>query len=556
MYATNKQEVNPRKTENLTGEEEKKLHFHQNITTVETNLLTGKKKDNRTQLMEIREPIKHLLPPSDIVGKVAEEILRKANVSEEEANREFIRVEKVDETVDREKSHRPEHDLLKKVKESRGKGGKNSEKKLIRVERVDLTDDEEEDEEEKPDKTVLEPVQQKILSRMQSGKASKTEDLESAHARRFGIKDATSSNLTMNASFVEVKVQSRHVANRNATMEAPRSTLPPFFAQFLNITAKERQLVDVLHNFTEDSKPLDWPNTSIPHQGNGTEKNPALAGKADKREKRNHKEPSLLDTLVAKLFNTSGAKLPSYSKRREEPFNLSRILERITDRGGNIAYKENNNSAPDSAALLVKFLMQSSRYQLGIPQNTNATQTIRGKNKIAVSKPGNQTKKLHPSSEGGLNLKKTLLELANDIDLNRHRNHSETASDQRNKTDLVLKLILHQSTFQDLTNFNLSHVLSEIAGNSLENSLTALQPVKVKREEVRDELSTVAPSDIRIFRPVADKLGTSTLLQGNQMRSSVPDSSSIDRSIMNHTSFSIGSGSTGSEDKESRRRFV
>lgn len=554
MYATNKQEVNPRKTENLTGEEEKKLHFHQNITTLETNLLTGKKKDNRTQLMEFHEPTKHLLPPSDIVGKVAEEILRKANVSEEEANRELIRVEKVDERVDREKSHRPEHDLLEKVKESRGKGGKNSEKKLIRVERVDLTDDEEEDEEEKPDKPVLEPVQQKILSRMQSGKASKTEDLESAHARRFGIKDVTSSNLTMNASFVEVKVQSRRVANRNATMEAPRSTLPPFFAQFLNITAKERQLVDVLHNFTEDSKPLDWPNTSIPHQGNGTEKDSALAGKADKREKRNHKEPSLLDTLVAKLLNTSGGKLPTYSKRREEPFNLSRILERITDRGGNIEYKENNNSAPDSAALLVKFLTQSSRYQLGIPQNTNATQTIRGKNKIAAF--GNQTKKPHPSLEGALNLKKTLLELANDIDLNRHRNHSETASDQRNKTDLVLKLLLHQSTFQDLTNYNLSHVLSEIAGNSLENSLTALQPVRVKREEVRDELSTVAPSDIRIFRPVADKLGTSTLLQDNQMRSSVPDSSSIDRSIMNHTSFPIGSGSTGSEDKESRRRFV
>lgn len=554
MYATNKQEVNPRKTENLTGEEEKKLHFHQNITTLETNLLTGKKKDNRTQLMEFHEPTKHLLPPSDIVGKVAEEILRKANVSEEEANRELIRVEKVDERVDREKSHRPEHDLLEKVKESRGKGGKNSEKKLIRVERVDLTDDEEEDEEEKPDKPVLEPVQQKILSRMQSGKASKTEDLESAHARRFGIKDVTSSNLTMNASFVEVKVQSRRVANRNATMEAPRSTLPPFFAQFLNITAKERQLVDVLHNFTEDSKPLDWPNTSIPHQGNGTEKDSALAGKADKREKRNHKEPSLLDTLVAKLLNTSGGKLPTYSKRREEPFNLSRILERITDRGGNIEYKENNNSAPDSAALLVKFLTQSSRYQLGIPQNTNATQTIRGKNKIAAF--GNQTKKPHPSLEGALNLKKTLLELANDIDLNRHRNHSETASDQRNKTDLVLKLLLHQSTFQDLNNFNLSHVLTEIAGNSLENSLTALQPVRVKREEVRDELSTVAPSDIRIFRPVADKLGTSTLLQDNQMRSSVPDSSSIDRSIMNHTSFPIGSGSTGSEDKESRRRFV
>ncbi|EDO42687.1 predicted protein [Nematostella vectensis] len=43
-----------------------------------------------------------LRPPSDITGKVAEEILRRANVSEEEANKELIRVEKVDEKVDRE----------------------------------------------------------------------------------------------------------------------------------------------------------------------------------------------------------------------------------------------------------------------------------------------------------------------------------------------------------------------------------------------------------------------------------------------------------------------
>lgn len=39
----------------------------------------------------------------DIVGKIVEEILWKVNVFEEEVNREFICVEKVDEYVDRER---------------------------------------------------------------------------------------------------------------------------------------------------------------------------------------------------------------------------------------------------------------------------------------------------------------------------------------------------------------------------------------------------------------------------------------------------------------------
>ena len=63
----------------------------------------GQKNDNKETTTGTLEPKKHLIPPSDIVGKVAEEILRKANVSEEEANRELIRVEKVDEIVEKEK---------------------------------------------------------------------------------------------------------------------------------------------------------------------------------------------------------------------------------------------------------------------------------------------------------------------------------------------------------------------------------------------------------------------------------------------------------------------
>ena len=144
----------------------------------------------------------------------------------------------------RRKSHKPKHVLLQKVKEARGLGGKNSaEKKLVRVERVDLTDEEEDEEKEPdkpvretakgkslPDKPVHEPAKGKRLSRMQSSTVSTTEDLESAHARRFGITNATS-DLKQNASVDKMNVQSRNLKNANTTMEAPKSTLPPFLCQ-------------------------------------------------------------------------------------------------------------------------------------------------------------------------------------------------------------------------------------------------------------------------------------------------------------------------------------
>ena len=212
----------------------------------------GDKKDNITRAKETFKAEKHLLPPSDIVGKVAEEILRRANVSEEEANRELIRVEKVDETVDKEKV-KQEHALLKKVKESRGVGGKNSEKKLVRVERVDLTDEEEDEDENIPEKHVPEPEKQvhesgshdraksnnasvesaaKKPSRMELDMDSKSEDSESAHARRFGITYAANNTLKINSSVVKREDKSRKLTSSSATLNKPSSTLPPFFANF------------------------------------------------------------------------------------------------------------------------------------------------------------------------------------------------------------------------------------------------------------------------------------------------------------------------------------
>ena len=165
--------------------------------------------------------------------------------------------------------------------------------------------------------------------------------------------------------------------------------------------------------------------------------------------------------------------------------------------------------------------------------------------------------------------------MANHIDLNSHGNYSETTLDQDNKADpLMLKLLLRQSGLQDLSTLNLSRVLNEIAENSLENSLTALQPVKVKREEFQgDQGSTDSQSGIKIFRPGPDKLETSipepvlnterkanSLLDGNQILSAKHDSlntlTSVGKNSRSHASVLSGSGSGESGDEESGRRFV
>ena len=293
-------EVEQNKAANLT-EIAEKLHFHRNRTSFETYLFGHvKEKDNTTQTKEPQEITKHLLPPSDIVGKVAEEILRKANISEEEANRELIRVEKVDGFVDREKEHRKrlnqhEHSLLDKVKESRRAGGKSSERKLVRVERVDLTDEDDEVDRE-PEKPVK-PAHER--SRAQERTASSRmkpmgiiEDSELAHARRFG-KTVVNNTLKSNASAVKQRV--------NKTTEATAVTPPPFFAKFLNVTAQEREVMDFLHNYTENSKALQ--ENEIQEKDNNkaqrfdTPSAQAYADKFNVRRKRNHKEGDLHDTF-------------------------------------------------------------------------------------------------------------------------------------------------------------------------------------------------------------------------------------------------------------------
>lgn len=592
LHTKTAHEVEQNKATNFTGIAEK-LHFHRNRTSFETYLFGHvKEKDNTTRAKETHEITKHLLPPSDIVGKVAEEILRNANISEEEANRELIRVEKVDGFVDREKEHRKrlnkhEHSLLDKVKESRSAGGKSSERKLVRVERVDLTDeDEEEDRQpEKPVKPAYErsrSQERATSSRMKPMGIS--EDSELAHARRFGKTVAVNTTFKSNTSALKRK-ENRVNSRVNRTKEASAITPPPFFAKFLNVTAQEREMMDFLHNYTDNSKVESY----ITLQGNGIEKEqhkmaqrldmPTAQAHADKvnvRGKRNHNEDDLhgtLQPLIAKLLNLTNDRQAG-SENLEEPFNLSSILGKITEGSHSVVTKNLQTSVPDSTALLVRFLQEGSRYRPRMPQNDTAVHTNKDE-KIADSKLGSN--KLQSPSKGVIKLKETLLELSNHIDLSRHDNDSKTTSDSREKkADLMmLKLLLNQSTLQDISAFNLSHVLKEIAGSSLKSSLTALQPIKVKRDEDMDDLgSTSAQSDLKIFRPVADKLGTSkselvfntekkpsSTSKGEADLTSANDSSNT-RSVQNlgtrnnNASFSSGSGSGESGDEESGKRFV
>ncbi|KAL9955262.1 hypothetical protein ACROYT_G036560 [Oculina patagonica] len=573
--------VEQKKTPNITGTGEK-LHFHQNRTSLEKYLFSlVEEKANTTRAKETHEVTKHPLPPSDIVGKVAEEILRKANISEEEANRELIRVEKVDEFVDKEKQHKKlnqhEHSLLDMVKESRGAGGKDSERKLVRVERVDLTDEEEE-EDRKLEKQV-QPAQKnsRYQERANSSRTEPTgisEDSESAHARRFGKTIALNTTLKGNTS---------KISEVNKTREAVTITPPPFFAKFLNVTAHEREMIDFLHNYTDNNNMLDRRKSNKTLQRNGTEKEEhemaqrtdmpsaqAHADKVDVREKRDHKEGDFHDTLqplLDKLLNLTGdrqAGAKNTSENLKGPFNLSNIFRKITTSNQGDITKDLQTSVPDSTALLVRFLQEGSRHRLRMPKNGTAVHTDKDKSKIADAKLGNN--KLQPPLQGGLNLKKILLELANHINLTRHHNQSKTTSESREgKADLaMLKLLINQSTFEDYSAFNLSGVLKEIAGNSLKS----LEPNKEKRDKDTGELgSTSSQSDLKIFRPDADKLETgkpelvfntkkkpSSSINGEGSLASANGSLNTTSvhvdSNKNNTSSSSGSGSgeTGNEE--------
>ena len=581
MHTTTSHGVEQNKASNLSGIAEK-LHFHHNRTSFETYLFGNvKEKDNTTQAKEIT---KHLLPPSDIVGKVAEEILRKANISEEEANRELIRVEKVDRFVDSEKEHwkrlnQQEHSLLDKVKEARRAGGKSSERKLVRVERVDLTDeDEEEDRQpEKPVKPAYERSQAReraASSRMEPMGVS--EDSESAHAKRFGKTVAV--NRTLNANALAVKRDENRVnSGVNKTKESFAITPPPFFAKFLNVTAQEREIMDFLHNYTENSK-APRENETEKEDNKMTQRfdmssAQAYAGQVNVREKRNHKEGNLHETfqpLIAKLLNLTDNKQGG-SENFEEPFNLSNILGKITEGSHDVVTKDQQTSVPESTALLVRFLQEGSRYRPRMPKNDTAVHTNKDKDQIADSN------KLQSPSEGTINLKETLLQLANHIDWSRHDNDSKTISHGREKNAdlMMLKLLFNQSTLQDISAFNLSRVLKEITASSLKSSLTALEPIKVKREDDSDDPgSASAQSDLKIYRPVADKLGTSkselvfnteikpsNALKKDADLASANDSSNTTRvqhlSTRNYNvSFSSGSGFWESGDGEARKRFV
>lgn len=558
-------------------EEAEKLHFDHNKTFV----IQEERKDNKTQSKTTSERPKHLLPPSDIVGKVAEEILRKANVSEEEANRELIRVEKVDEIVDNER-HRQENALLRKVKESRRTGGNKAEKKLVRVERVDLTDEEEEEYKYQSEKGVTESYNTSVDSAATRSRRKefitepKYENLELAHARRLGILNATS-NIP---SLLTEKNKTRNFSTNSTAANQPPSTLPPFFANFLNITAREREMVDLLHNFTKESKPLeplDGRENKIVLHENGVEKeNLAVIGdmntssahvqNVDVREKRNLGEASLLDTLVAKLLNISSERqtIPreqNTSEIPDESLNLTAILAKITGKGLETKYRDTPVS--DNTALLVKFLKEGSRYRLRMPHNVTAGKLDDDSSQIA-------TKLQSDKKESSFDLKNVLLDLTKKINLNFRSNLSEMAKDQDHKADLeMLKLLFHRSDSQDLGTFNLSKVLKEIASNSLKNILAALQPIKVKRDKEDDDLETSGTqSDVEIFRPTKDELESSTKenspSDGNKLPSSTHALLNMTSSLTSFgeesrkkgLSFIRGSRVEEFEGETSEKRFV
>ena len=503
------------------------------------------------------------------MGKVAEEILRKANVSEEEANRELIRVEKVDEIVDNER-HRQENALLRKVKESRRAGGSKAEKKLVRVERVDLTDEEEEEYKYQSEKGVTGSHNTSVVSAATRSRRKefitepKFENLELAHARRLGILNATSNIPSLQSE----KNKNRNFSTNTAVANEPLTTPPPFFANFLNITAREREMFVLLHNFTKESKPhepLDGRENKIVLHENGAEKenltemfvllhnftkeskpHEPLDGRENKivlhengaekenltvigdmntssahvqnvdvREKRNLGEASLLDTLVAKLLNISSERqtIPreqNMSEIPDESLNLTAILAKITGKGLETKYGDTpvSDNVSDNTALLVKFLKEGSRYRLRMPHNVTAGKLDDDSSQIATKLQSYKKE----SKESSFDLKKVLLDLTKKMNLNFRSNLSEMAKDKDHKADLeMLKLLLHRNDSQDLGTFNLSKVLKEIASNSLKNILAALQPIKVKRDREDDDLETSGTqSDVEIFRPTTYELESST----------------------------------------------
>lgn len=565
-------------------EEAEKLHFDHNKTFV----IKEERKDNKTQAETTFEPTKHLLPPSDIVGNVAEEILRKANVSEEEANRELIRVEKVDKIVDNEQ-HRQKNALLRKVKESRRAGESKAEKKLVRVERVDLTDEEEEEYKYQSEKGITESHNTSVDSAATRSRRKelitepKYENLELAHARRLGIINATSNF----PSSLSEKNKTRNFSTNTAAANEPPSTLPPFFANFLNITAREREMVVLLHNFTKESKPLEpldgRKNKIVLHENSAEKGNLTVVGgmntssanvqSVDVREKRNLGVTNLLDTLVATLLNISSERqtIPresNTSEVRDESLNLTAILAKITEKG--FETKHTQTPDPDNTALLVKFLKEGSRYRLRMPHNVTAGQLESDNSPIATKLQSDNNGLSSSSKESSVDLKKALLNLTKKINLNFRTNRSEIAKDKDHKADLgMLKLLLHRSDSQDLGTFNLSKVLKEIASNSLKNILAALQPIKVKRDKEDDDLETSrTQSDVKIFRPATVQLGSSTKEHSPSDDNKQP---SLTRDLLNTTgsltsfgeksrkkglSVTSGSGAEEFEGETSDKRFV
>ena len=588
----------------ITGENEEKLHFAVfNTTSREEKLLSKEDfKDIKTRENNTLESKEHLLPPSDIVGEAADEILRKANISEDEANRELVRVEKVDESIDREYN---KNEFLQKVIASRGSGTKSPGKRLVRVERVDLTSEEEEEMRE-PVKQVHEPVKGRLL-RVQSGMDSKIENLELKHARRFGMTYATREVQNYTSYKKWSKIKNKLSSEENEKRETSKSTLPPFFAKFLNVTAKERQLIDFLHNYTDKPKPLNSTNTAL-HDDQANASNEAVKGKEihgsnlsvaytkkghhlhnpstaklenteklHAREKRSKAEHTLLDALVAKLLNTTVERnyttgFPGKSKIVMKPFNLSGALKSAIERSHDLADIDINDPKSESTALLVKFLKENGRYEIQLPSNVSKS---RGNKDMTVSKFENSSSELAISSEKTIDLKKALLELANRIDFNRKDNNTQRTLDKQNGAgDLtMLWLLLRQSSFQDLGTFNLSRVLKDIAGKPLEDRLTTRRAITDKGdgELNNDSVESGQRPDVTIYRPKLDKQKNDTMkpvrknkseteisLRGYRTLYTVRDylnETSIGN-LKNITSFSSGSGAWESGEEETNGRLV
>ena len=539
-----------------------------------------------------------VLPPSDIVGKVAQKILQSANVSEEEANRDLVRIEKVDKNIDREEGNQTKlqyqtegvfhkSSLIQKVKNARNTGAGKPEKRLVRVERVDLTDEDDELEPEIQSQRNRESLQSNSL-------------IQDSLLSRASVSYSETGNWTTNQINATSKGAARHRETKPSSLKIQKhvtlkensdvlgngtknnENMPPlFFLNFLNFTKDERKLVDSLVNYNisnftvHDNRSTNswqqWNDTKLitkrrstrvsvastrAHEGNASNKRDF----AKSNETSGLPPPTDLvnERRIAIKKDSSSLKEDTSHEQLNGPFNLSRILRKIADGNNEYHEKSSQMQVPDSAALLVKFLTDASSYLLRMPPNN--TTALGTKDSDSRNTGSNDTELALPTN-APINLKKAIMELSNHINFTDHENRSEQSTGaSENTLDLmsILNALSRHKASHNLGSFNLTKILKEITGNSLKPiALQSIRSQPDKRREKREELdSTSKQSEVEIFGPAVDKLGSrKPLLVFNTERNPDAVFDSVETWKEHRTSPSSGSSYAKSE-KDDFERFV